>query len=527
MVAQVPANDSDLTIAQDALRTGDTRTVQRLLAAEPGLIHQRTEPEGDTLLHIAACGVDTYVVEMLVAAGADLEATAGEGWRPLHNAAGMGSTHVLKNLLEAGADPLAEACGSGGTALVHALFHGYHGTAKLLATYAYAPANLRVAAGLGDTERIAALVPVYGQPMATASSARGFFRHHAEYPMWTPTTAPQEVLDEALVYAAHNGQREAVDLLLAKGACINGRPYYATALHQAVIMGDRVMVAHLLARGADPTMRDGMHGGRPADWARYSPSPGLAEPLLAAAAETDLSAAVEAGLEERVVQLAQAATIESLTAAYCVAARSQAEDLAALLISRGAKPGLFDYIALGNNAAVRAALDAGANPDEGRTMEIERMGEGLVSVAQSALQAAAAAHAPEIGRSLAFAGAELDPHSAAFLGRIDALEVSYEKETYDVFGMTPLHRAIQGGSIEAVRWLLSNGASVLASSDTYTFGGRALHVAATTDASEALIDALLNNGADLKKRMNPGTPLDVAIRHDQPRTADILKARGA
>jgi len=155
------------------------------------------------------------------------------------------------------------------------------------------------------------------------------------------------------------------------------------------------------------------------------------------------------------------------------------------------------------------------------------MGEGLVSVAQSALQAAAAAHAPEIGRSLALAGAELDPHSAAFLGRIDALEVSYEKETYDVFGMTPLHRAIQGGSIEAVRWLLANGASVRASSDTYTFGGRALHVAATTDASEALIDALLNNGADLKKRMNPGTPLDVAIRHDQPRTADILKARGA
>jgi hypothetical protein len=74
--------------AADAIVAGDMATLQRLLKDEPGLIHARSMREhGASLLHyVAANGVEGYrqktpkniveITELLLAAGADIEATA-------------------------------------------------------------------------------------------------------------------------------------------------------------------------------------------------------------------------------------------------------------------------------------------------------------------------------------------------------------------------------------------------------------------------------------------------------------------
>jgi ankyrin repeat protein len=72
---------------------------------------------------------------------------------------------------------------------------------------------------------------------------------------------------------------------------------------------------------------------------------------------------------------------------------------------------------------------------------------GHDEVEQTLLQACAAAGRIEIGALLTAAGADLDLHGAAFLGKREAVEAQLDAgqgvDEADTFGMTALHRAIQ------------------------------------------------------------------------------------
>ena len=57
-----------------------------------------------------------------------------------------------------------------------------------------------------------------------ARTAR-FYRPHGGFPFWQPTDDPQEVLDEALSWAARNDRAEALDLLVARGARLEADVY--------------------------------------------------------------------------------------------------------------------------------------------------------------------------------------------------------------------------------------------------------------------------------------------------------------
>jgi hypothetical protein len=103
--------------------------------------------------------------------------------------------------------------------------------------------NLRVSAGLGRLDLIDGFFSAGGDLLPRAGAARGYVAPHAGFPEATPGNSKEEILADALVYAAVSGRLEAVDLLLDRGADPNATPYQETALFAAVRQG-RGDVAH-------------------------------------------------------------------------------------------------------------------------------------------------------------------------------------------------------------------------------------------------------------------------------------------
>src|SRR6202008_577584 len=78
---------------------------------------------------------------------------------------------------------------------------------------------------------------------------------------------PQEALDEAFALAAYSGRLDAMDLLLAHGARVDGRVHGLPGLHLAIIRVRLDAVYRLLDRGADLRVRDPFHERAPVAWA--------------------------------------------------------------------------------------------------------------------------------------------------------------------------------------------------------------------------------------------------------------------
>ena len=221
---------------------------------------------------------------------------------PLHSTA---SIEVARILIEAGAPLASETPLPGGTALVHALIWGWTDIAELIAERELAPANLRVAAGLGRMDLLKAMFADDDSLKPQAGQHRAYYRPNYGWFAWTPGDEAQEILDEGLIYAAANGRVEAIEFLIAHGADPNGKAYETTALlraawngrrkavdllldrgadinatgwlgghaqgatplHIAASQGDCTLVEHLIARNADPTLHDTLYEGPPDGWA--------------------------------------------------------------------------------------------------------------------------------------------------------------------------------------------------------------------------------------------------------------------
>ena len=306
----------------------DFPRVLELLRAHPDLVRARGT-NGNTLLNLACglapCAVPTNEAErdtianmggdrlapvhLLLASGADPNQGNDRGWMPLHQAGYRNDPEMAALLLEAGARIDAEAHGFGGTPLVIALFWGHREAAERLADAGVAPRNLRVAAGLGRREFVEECFASDGRLTAAARASRGFYRPHSGFPTWRPSDDPQEVLDEALVWAAKSDRVEVMRLLVERGARVNADPYRGTpliwaatkgriaaakwliahgadvnqratfggpshgqgvtALHLAAQSGHVEMVKFLLERGADPTIKDELYDGTALGWAEH------------------------------------------------------------------------------------------------------------------------------------------------------------------------------------------------------------------------------------------------------------------
>ena len=299
-----------------ALESGDTQALKLLLRDHPRLAHERGT-NGNSLLNLAVsiaakddAGLGLARVETLLAAGADVNDPNDRGWTPLHQAAYSKQCAMAAALINAGADFEAEAHGSGGTPLVVALFWGHREAADLLGRHSVAPGNLRVAAGLGDPHLLEKCFSGELTLTLDASAARGFYRPHSGFPDWQPSADPQEVLDEALVWACKSGRTEVLDRLVRAGARLDADPYRGTpliwsavrnrietaewlidhgatidhkgtfggpthgqgvtALHMASQCGNLSMVQLLIGKGADPQIKDDLYHGNAEGWANHS-----------------------------------------------------------------------------------------------------------------------------------------------------------------------------------------------------------------------------------------------------------------
>jgi ankyrin repeat protein len=235
-------------VAYRAIEEDDRERLIQLLDRFPDLVLQRGT-NGNDLLGMAG---DLAIVSLLLERGADPNRGNDYGWTKLHQAGYGNDCGLAKLMLGAGARTDLFARGDGGTPLVVALFWGHREVAELLGRE---PLNLRVAGGLGDLELIRDLA---GTPQAGA--LRGFYRPHGGFPAWQPSDDPQEVLDEALVWAAKSDRADALRLLVEFGARVDADPYRGTALTWAAVNGRVRSIRTLVELGADPNQR-GTFGG--------------------------------------------------------------------------------------------------------------------------------------------------------------------------------------------------------------------------------------------------------------------------
>jgi ankyrin repeat protein len=195
----------DLT---NAIRGGNTDDVRALLAVEPDLAAARVHGSR-TALHVATDWPGYFpngpaIVALLIQAGADPDAGSDgtrAGETPLHWAASTDDVDVADVLIAAGADVDAPD-GSIGTPLENAIGYGCWHVARRLVEAGATISKLWHAAALGQLTRIEELLAA--EPAPTADD-----------------------LNEAFWQACHGGQFRAAQRLLERGPDLNYHPGYA------------------------------------------------------------------------------------------------------------------------------------------------------------------------------------------------------------------------------------------------------------------------------------------------------------
>ncbi len=231
------AVDPSFEAAADAIVDGELATLRRLLAANPALAHARSAygHRATLLHHVAANGVEVSrqwqspanaaeIARALLAAGAEPDAIAGMYDEDTtltllvssdHPAAAGTQLALVDALVEGGADVDFD----GGRPLWTAIVWGYDRAVDRLIARGARVDNLVFAAAANDLERVSALLSSPMQPLRFGRFA----------------IAAEHVLDHALIYAAGLGRRDAVALLVERGADVSFREavYGNTALDAA------------------------------------------------------------------------------------------------------------------------------------------------------------------------------------------------------------------------------------------------------------------------------------------------------
>jgi uncharacterized protein len=239
---------------RDILNSRDLSRLTRLLAEHPEMAtekmgHWADRQCGDPLGYIlmlrfnhdrlglpAELPGTGAIATALIEAGAPVNGLPADKETPLISAASVGDADVVRALIEAGADlDAVSAPDSGGvpsgTALVHAAVFGMAEVLDVLVAAGARIDSLEMAAAAGD---------VTGWPLG-------------RYTLQSRL--------RALVFAAQYQRLEVIDQLIAAGTPVNepDAEWGRLPLHTAAGDGRVGSVRRLLARGADPDVRDPLH----------------------------------------------------------------------------------------------------------------------------------------------------------------------------------------------------------------------------------------------------------------------------
>ena len=263
-----------------AIKSGDLEGLRVLLSHDPSLATARSSRSHPTLLQcLALDAVDVSnkveMAQVLLDAGAEIN-------EPFVAAASINNVEIAALLLDCG----AAINGTGNwSPLEEALYWGNQGVIDLLLERGASVHNLRIASGLGLTDRIdgffnsdGSLKPEageiewpFGNPENSNLPARikeDLLRKIAQW-----SNDRQSILNNAFVYACMHNHIESARLLLQKGAQIdaiaNGFDYSGTALHYAALNGHRAMAEFLIDQGANTNVKDTKVGSTPAGWAEH------------------------------------------------------------------------------------------------------------------------------------------------------------------------------------------------------------------------------------------------------------------
>lgn len=258
---------------REILNSRDLDRLSSLLAEDPELAVSRMVNWSDHRLganplnYIAMIGFDHErlglpadlpgtgrVAAALIEVGAPIDGLAGDSETPLMTAASYGDAEVTQVLIDAGADLEARASADaggvpGGTALMHAAVFGMTKVLDLLVKAGAQPHGIESAAAVGD---------ITG---------------------WLTPDTPLQARIRALTFAADHQRLSVIDQLIDARTPIDAvdEIYGRQALRLAAQDGRPRSVRRLLEHGADPNLRD-EHGHTALDLCqpanRYLDNPG-------------------------------------------------------------------------------------------------------------------------------------------------------------------------------------------------------------------------------------------------------------
>lgn len=257
-----PIDDPRVQPALDAMLGGDASRLAELLDRKPELSAERW---GDnTLLEWTTQpphGVANEVVDVLIAHSPNLD-------RALGLAGCWDLPDLCVRLIDAGADVTARA-DAGITPLESAAMHSSTRAADVLAEHGLHRHSLWLAAAAGMSDLVSDWVSEDGVLTRSAGEYRPNWADVGRPVAEPPGSNDGTLIDEAFVFACLNGRLEIAQLLLDRGAAVNGGPYAnTTALHFAIQFQQLDAVRFLLDRGASIEVEDDVHGSTALGWAR-------------------------------------------------------------------------------------------------------------------------------------------------------------------------------------------------------------------------------------------------------------------
>ncbi len=271
--------DSKFQLAMAAIKAGKLDDLQELIKQDVSLATSRSSSSHPTLLQFLALEAPNVpnkveMANVLAEAGAEIEG-------PLAAAACIDNVEIVRLLLDRG----GAINGTGSWSLLEeALYWGNRKVIDLLLERGASLHNLRIAAGLGRTQLIESffnsdgtLKPKAGRidwPFTELARAKSGIGQELRAKAESWSEDPQDVIDNAFVYACMHNHISAARLLLDKGARINAIPpgfdYSGTALHYAAHNGHREMVELLMEQGANVNIKDTKVNATPAGWAEHA-----------------------------------------------------------------------------------------------------------------------------------------------------------------------------------------------------------------------------------------------------------------